>query len=543
MISLPVLYGHSRGHVRYLDVRLSMPVKDLLKKLKSEFKLEEPIWGLLLREEGIWLKEEEVLGQYPVATLISAGVELRPTYAPITLELADGTMHVIHVNRNLPVQRIIQQVCKKMGLLPYGFCLLYDNEYLSPLQSLEEQGVWDSTETDKGKTLLMDFRFLPNVNSYDNPRSIHLKFLGALRRFRSEYVKIDDSTEKKKIIKMASAAMVANGISDIDFALENYVPKSWQDAYNVKAILRNVFAEQIKELDLNGAHTLFLNNFVNKGPTFEVYSEDNHSKCSLQIDYEGIFLTDKSGSVILSEPLTALERYGWNERSVWWNISQNSQIKKYTIIPKEGEDKLLMDALDTFIHLLWVEREFKKGEDDEDTFTSFNSVLDNNKKDLIKELNKNELATVSLHSPKINSESTAREIANAIASCTSLKRLSISDCSLSMDSFSILLTGIQNNKTIKTLNFPGIVFTDDNQTKYARIVEQVKLFLVEPGNRKISFVYNDFATGIATALPPGQVSPTTFLDFSLPSEGKQVQDEFDISGWVGKPYINKEDHQ
>jgi hypothetical protein len=65
-----VLYGFSRGSVRYREVQLSTRVRDFLDSLKEESGLGETPWGLVVRDEGIWMQETEVIGRYPIPTLV-----------------------------------------------------------------------------------------------------------------------------------------------------------------------------------------------------------------------------------------------------------------------------------------------------------------------------------------------------------------------------------------------------------------------------------------------------------------------------------------
>lgn len=84
--------------------------------------------------------------------------------------------------------------------------------------------------------------------------------------------------------------------------------------------------------------------------------------------------------VIFTMPLTGLQRYGWNERGVWWICHYN---KRWQVIPQRGEERLIVNAIDTFVHSMWCDLEFKKGED-ETIFRMFNSSFDKgDKADLV----------------------------------------------------------------------------------------------------------------------------------------------------------------
>lgn len=70
--------------------------------------------------------------------------------------------------------------------------------------------------------------------------------------------------------------------------------------------------------------------------------------------------------------LTDLERYGWNDRGVWWIANH----KKWNVVPQPGGEREIIFAIDTFVHSLWCDMEFKKG-DDETVFKAYHSLLGN----------------------------------------------------------------------------------------------------------------------------------------------------------------------
>lgn len=114
---------------------------------------------------------------------------MRPIYGPVIIELADNTTHMINVNYSLSVGNILKKVCSKLGILPHGllfdhrtryfktiFLFAIDGDFLWSLDTLEEQGLRGSS-TEAGKVLHLAYRFLPKVNSFDNARSLYLKYL------------------------------------------------------------------------------------------------------------------------------------------------------------------------------------------------------------------------------------------------------------------------------------------------------------------------------------------------------------------------------
>ncbi len=70
-ISVPALFGCSHGSIHFFVTNLATPVSEFLNFVKKELHLAGNNWGLLLRNEGIWLSEIEVIGRYSFQSLVT----------------------------------------------------------------------------------------------------------------------------------------------------------------------------------------------------------------------------------------------------------------------------------------------------------------------------------------------------------------------------------------------------------------------------------------------------------------------------------------
>lgn len=167
-----------------------------------------------------------------------------------------------------------------------------------------------------------------------------------------------------------------------------------------------------------------------------------------------------------------------------------------------------------------------------------------------------EIEVIELHSSTIP-DGSAKEIASAMAKCTSLKFVALHDCHLSIEGKSILvhlnnslltrwsalsflLTGIEENKLVKKVNISNVYFTNNDQNKKDKLLDQLKQLLSDSPKRKICLTYNDFAVAISKSITPEDLPSTTALDFTIKLGGStqngEHQEGFNISAWLAKPY-------
>eukprot|EP01124_Arcella_intermedia_P025207 TRINITY_DN4455_c0_g4_i1.p1 TRINITY_DN4455_c0_g4~~TRINITY_DN4455_c0_g4_i1.p1 ORF type:complete len:1054 (-),score=255.22 TRINITY_DN4455_c0_g4_i1:17-3178(-) len=218
-IEIPVLFGFEKGQVETVVISTTQKVEYLLNLLKKEKNVEGNMWGLLLRDEGLWMNGNETLGSYNLYSLVGGGLILKPIVSPLMIRLCDNTIEMVEVDYSAKVIDVIEGICKSWNINPLGLCLKLGEEILDFVNTLAKQQISERDILD------LCYELVPQKNDKDNEISTYLKYIQL-----KELMKQEEQAEhirEKDIINMGASQMIADEI-DLQTFIKGHLPPKFR---------------------------------------------------------------------------------------------------------------------------------------------------------------------------------------------------------------------------------------------------------------------------------------------------------------------------